>query len=217
MKIEKYCAFDAKGSLRYVGIGKPGRHRHVNSGKSHSHILNACVAVAGPFTIQLEYENGTDALSIAKSWEIDMIKQHGRLHLGTGTLLNRSVGGEETSTCADRNWYSSPDGKLSRRFIDETTVPSGWVRGRINLKGKTGWHGKAGQKPPVRKNWKAWHDPKTGEIRQVAEGEKVPPGFFPGTGLNSIGKKKWYVNILTGECGRFEPDKVPSGFIKGRK
>lgn len=216
MKYEKYMAYDSNGVLRYVGIGKPGRHRHVNSGKSHSDILNACVAVAGPFRIVVEYEVGSDAESKAKEWEVKTISKIGRLHLNSGPLLNRSPGGEESNTSFDTSWYSSPDGKQSKRFKDETLVPPDWVRGRVSLKGKTGWNGVKGRKPPIRKNWKAWHNPETGEIRQISKDEPVPVGFVEGTGLKQHAGTIWCIND-TGQVKRFVKDSIPAGFRPGRK
>lgn len=219
MKIELYQAFDKFNVLRYVGIGQVGRHRHVNSGKSHSHSLNVCVAVIGNFDIHVEIIESDDKESLikkAKKWEIAMIKKHGRLHLRTGTLLNRSKGGEETGWTADSKWYSSPDGKQSKRLMDDENIPFGWVEGRINMIGKTGW-GTSGRKPPIRTGWTAWHDPATGEIKQINKSEFVPDGFIKGTGKNPIKDKKWYHDPATGEIRRFNESDVPKNFKRGRK
>lgn len=214
MKYELYIAYDNYDIPRYVGIGKPGRHRHVNSGKSHSFVLNAVVDVHGPLKIDvqiLECSDNEQTILTAKEWERNQIAKFGRLQLGTGSLLNRSEGGEECSWCADTKWFTSPGGE-SKRFSKIEEVPFGWVAGR-NTKGSDFKRGTF----PIRTGWKAWHNPKTGEILQLSPNDQIPNGFLPGTGKNTVKSKKWFHNPKTGECKRCEPGNEPHGFIKGRK
>jgi len=218
MKIETYKAFDTNGVLRYVGIGRPGRHEHVNSGKSHSDVINACVAIAGPFNVIVDYVEHPHediAWEFAKKWEQDIIALNGRLHLSTGTLLNRSSGGEESRWCADRKWFTSPDGK-SKRFKRAEDVPAGWRPGRnLNDLKNCGWG--SNRKPPVRSGWVSWFNPETGQIKQLDVGIEPPVGFIRGTGKSTVGGTKWYHNPLTGEVKRFKPENAPKEFKEGRK
>jgi hypothetical protein len=186
----------------------------VNSGNSHSEILNAIVAVHGPLRIHVELiedDNETELHSKAKRWEIAKIAGLGRLQTKNGPLLNRSAGGEETNWTADKKWFTSPDA-VSKRFSKLEDVPVGWIAGR-NTKGKNLPHGKF----PVRAGWQAWHNPSTGEIQQLALGYEPPVGFIRGTGKDTIRNKKWFHHPITRACIRCVSGTEPNGFIKGRK
>ena len=139
MKLEIYIAYDKNDIPRYVGIGKIGRHLHVNSGKSHNTFLNVCREVAGNFKINvelIEHEDDNICWKLARIKEIELIKEFGRYQKNNGTLFNKSNGGEEPEWCSDRLWYSSPDETKSKRFKCIEEVPKDWKPGRLNVKNK---------------------------------------------------------------------------------
>jgi hypothetical protein len=85
-----YVAF-SEGIPRYVGVG-PWKHwEHVNSGQSHNQALDLLVRSGQQLEIEV-FPLGT--WDQCQSWEIDRIREYGRMDLQTGTLFNLTNGGD---------------------------------------------------------------------------------------------------------------------------
>jgi hypothetical protein len=60
-----YFAYDADGSIRYVGEGRPDRPQHVNSGVSHSYKINEHFFLRGEMRVEVRHTNLTKPLALA--------------------------------------------------------------------------------------------------------------------------------------------------------
>lgn len=88
---EIYWAYDLDNICRYVGIGQPGRHRHVNSNKSHNAYLNNYVSIGNIFRIVVETR--TCDYSDLLLEETQQIAHFGREIDNSGCLWNVAVNG----------------------------------------------------------------------------------------------------------------------------
>lgn len=89
---EIYYAYDHLGICRYIGIGKPGRHRHVNSGRSHNPLLNNYVMNGNKFKV-VAIERFCTRKDILTMEEV-IISYTGRVVSNTGPLWNITSGGD---------------------------------------------------------------------------------------------------------------------------
>ena len=89
---ELYYAYDDRDICRYIGIGGIGRHKHVNSGKSHNPLLNNYVQAGKKFKVAVveRFCSRKDILTI----EEVIIEYTGRVINGSGPLWNITAGGD---------------------------------------------------------------------------------------------------------------------------
>jgi hypothetical protein len=118
-----YVYLRENGTPYYIGKGKGNRAYKKQSFEVSVPPKDRILIILDNLSEQQAFRN-----------EIDFIDYYGRLDINTGTLENKTNGGEGTSGHVPPKRKIINDGKNNRVLMDGDLIPDGWVLGRLGSK-----------------------------------------------------------------------------------
>lgn len=148
----------------------------------------------------------------AYSWEVELIKEHGRQDLQTGMLLNRTAGGDglDSDTARQRRWYYNSI-TLESTHTHIPPIGDDWVQGK-----RPNGHNNSNT---LKQKEMGWYNNGVVSV-MLSASDTIPEGFVKGrlSDVRFTGKRHHtYIWINDGKTSVQIPedDEMPVGWSRG--